>query len=68
MKNLRKRFQDFLAEASTTAEETISSIRTVRSFTGEDKALTMYASDIDKSYNVGKKLSLASGQLFLEIS
>lgn len=61
VKNLRKRFQDFLAEASTTAEETISSIRTVRSFTGEDKTLMTYSSDIDKSYDIGKKLSLAAG-------
>ena len=63
VKNLRQKFQDFLANASTTAEECISSIRTVRSFVGEDKSLTTYAHDIDKSYGVGSKLSLAQGLL-----
>ena len=68
VKTLRKKFQDFLAYASTTAEETISSIRTVRSFTGEDKTLTTYSNDIDKSYDIGKKLSLAAGQWFQQKS
>lgn len=59
---MRKNFQDRLADASTTAEESISSIRTVRSFTGEEKAQVEYGTDIDKSYAVGKKLAIAQGR------
>jgi ABC-type multidrug transport system fused ATPase/permease subunit len=61
IKNLRKRFQDCLAEAGTAAEESISSIRTVRSFSNEDKSMMDYNKKIDKSYQVGKKSALAIG-------
>ena len=62
MKKLQKDFQDRLADASTTAEENISSIRTVRSFVGEGKAAHNYGQDIDKSYQVGKKLAFIQGR------
>lgn len=61
MQGLRKKFQDELAAASTTAEESIGNIRTVRSFSQERKAMDNYKLDIDKSYKVGAKLALASG-------
>ncbi|XP_013415862.1 ABC transporter B family member 25 isoform X2 [Lingula anatina] len=61
VKNLRQKFQDRLADASTTAEEALSSIRTVRMFTSEKKTSQHYGSDIDKSYQVGKKLALVQG-------
>ncbi|KAK3587257.1 hypothetical protein CHS0354_034401 [Potamilus streckersoni] len=61
VKKLRQDFQDRLGDAGTTAEESISSIRTVRTFSGEVKASNSYSSDIEKSYLVGKKLSVALG-------
>ena len=62
LKKLRKAFQDKLGEASTVADEAISSIRTVRSFSNEEKAKKDYSKHIDESYLVGKKLSQAIGQ------
>ena len=61
IKKLRKQFQDLLAEAGTVAEESISSIRTVRSFSNEEKSMDNYNDGIDKSYHVGKKSALAIG-------
>ena len=61
MQGLRKKFQDELAASSTTAEESIGNIRTVRSFSQERKSIDNYKIDIDKSYRVGAKLALASG-------
>ncbi|KAK6191312.1 hypothetical protein SNE40_003035 [Patella caerulea] len=61
VKKLRQNFQDRLADAGTTAEESISSIRTVRMFSGETKSVKLYGSDIDKSYSEGKKLAAAQG-------
>ena len=57
VKTLRKLFQDSLAEASTTAEESISNIRTVRTFSREDKCTDEYAVDIQKSYVQGASLA-----------
>lgn len=57
VKTLRKLFQDSLAEASTTAEESISNIRTVRTFSREDKCTDEYAVDIHKSYVQGANLA-----------
>ncbi|XP_025089560.1 ABC transporter B family member 1-like isoform X2 [Pomacea canaliculata] len=57
----RKEFQDKLADAGTQAEEALSSIRTVRMFSGEKKANDLYGKDIEKSYQVGKQLALAQG-------
>ena len=58
----RKEFQDRLADAGTQAEEALSSIRTVRMFSGEDKAKELYGKEINRSYQVGKKLALAQGR------
>ncbi|XP_029638148.1 ABC transporter B family member 27 [Octopus sinensis] len=63
LKKLRKAFQDNLAEAGTAAEESISSLRTVRSFACENKVQQDYSEHIQKSYNIGKKLSAVQGTL-----
>lgn len=52
VKKLQKTFQDELGTASSAAEETISSMRTVRSFSNEQKACDVYDTIIDKSYRV----------------
>ena len=65
MKRLRQTFQDRLGDAGTQAEENLSSIRTVRTFSGEGKACASYGADVNKSYAVGKKLSAAGGKLTL---
>lgn len=61
LKKLRKKFQDKLGEASTVADEAISSIRTVRSFSNEEKAKKDYSKYIDESYGLGKELAKAIG-------
>lgn len=61
MQGIRKKFQDELAAASSTAEESIGNIRTVRSFSQECKSMKSYGTDIDKSYRSGAKLALATG-------
>ena len=61
VRDQQKIFQDELAKSASSAEETISSIRTVRSFAQEEKSSRAYGGDIDKSYQAGAKLSLASG-------
>jgi len=42
MKKLRQQFQDRLGDAGTQAEESLSSIRTVRTFSGENKAASVW--------------------------
>ncbi|RNA22673.1 ABC transporter B family [Brachionus plicatilis] len=61
LKKLKKKFQDELAASSVVAEETISSMRTVRSFAAESKMSKEYEINIGKSFDVGKKLAVAQG-------
>lgn len=61
LKKLRKEFQDKLAHANSTAEESISNVTTVRSFSCEPKMKQLYARDIDASYDLGRKLAFLSG-------
>ncbi|XP_019857036.1 PREDICTED: ABC transporter B family member 25-like isoform X2 [Amphimedon queenslandica] len=61
LKDLRKKYQDKLALASSTAEESISNIRTVRAFTNEMKLMTSYNEDIERSYSLGKVISFLIG-------
>ena len=61
LKDLRKKFQDKLAHASSTAEESISNMITVRSFSNESKMVDQYSVDIDESYYLGRKLSVLIG-------
>eukprot|EP01132_Coremiostelium_polycephalum_P001324 gene1324-1670_t len=61
VKQLGKQFQDELAKSSTTGEEVISNIRTVKAFSKEQRFVDTYAKDINGSYLVGKSLALANG-------
>jgi len=61
VKQIRKDFQDRLADASTVAEESISCIRTVRTFSNEVKASDDYAVSITESYKQGALLALTQG-------
>nr|QNH67877.1 ATP-binding cassette transporter subfamily B member 10-like protein [Brachionus rotundiformis] len=61
LKKLKKKFQDELAASSVVAEETISSMRTVRSFAAEGKMSKEYEINIGKSFDIGKKLAVAQG-------
>ena len=61
VKALSKAFQDALAVASSTAEEALGAMRTVRSFANDDKAAAQYGRDINGSYAVGKKFSFVMG-------
>ncbi len=61
VRDIQKNFQDALGDAGTAAEESVSSIRTVRSFSGENKAKAGYGKEIDRSYKFGKSLATAAG-------
>ena len=61
LKSLRKEFQDELAHASSTAEESFGNIVTVRSFSNEGKMVNHYSKNIDKSYGLGRKLAFLIG-------
>ena len=67
LKSLQKDFQDKLAHASSTAEESISNIRTVRFFSNENKMVSLYGVDIDLSYLLGRKLSAVNGMYMIII-
>ena len=65
MRDMTKKFQDKLADASTAAEESIGNVRTVKSFSQEKKAANLYGDNIENSYQVGSTLAFASGlQMF----
>jgi len=66
VKKLRKSFQDKLAAATATAEEAISNVRTVRSFSHEAQTQREFAVRIDESYFVGKKIALSVG-IFMSV-
>ncbi|XP_067662747.1 uncharacterized protein [Haliotis asinina] len=61
MKKCRRLFQDHLGEAGSQAEESLSSIRTVRMFSAEEKAKEEYKNFIDRSYCIGKKIAYMEG-------
>ncbi|XP_053376313.1 uncharacterized protein LOC123533999 [Mercenaria mercenaria] len=61
MKKQYQMFQDRLGDAGTQAEESLSSIRTVRTFSAEKKSCGLYGKDIDKSYAIGAKLAALGG-------
>eukprot|EP00794_Sanderia_malayensis_P014227 gene14227-15710_t len=61
MRDIMKRFQDKLADAATTSEESIGNIRTVKAFSQEPKTSKLYAKDINESYSIGAQLALMSG-------
>lgn len=61
VKTIQKDFQDRLADAATTAEESISSMRTVKTFANESRSNSEYWASIDKSYEQGALLALVQG-------
>jgi len=61
LKGLKKNYQDELAKASSTAEESFGNILTVRSFSNENRTIFSYSKDINSSYKLGKKLSFLIG-------
>jgi ABC transporter fused permease/ATP-binding protein len=61
MRGLSRKVQDALAAASIVAEETISGIRTVRSFARESHEALRYEEAIDRSYRLAAKRALAIG-------
>lgn len=57
-RKLSEKVQNSLAFANETAEESISSMRTVRSFAAEDEEVKRYSSRLMKTYNLRKKESV----------
>lgn len=68
LKKVKKDFQDKLAHANSTAEESIGNIITVRSFSNEAKMVGLYSEDIDKSYLLGRKLAFMIGSFMGTVS
>ncbi|KAL6186166.1 hypothetical protein ACLB2K_042287 [Fragaria x ananassa] len=58
---LASRGQDAYSVGATVVEQTIGSIRTVASFTGEKQAITKYNNSLTKAYKSGVQQGLASG-------
>lgn len=58
---LSERYQSALAKASEVAQETLSAIRTVRSFAAEERELKRYDSSIMMAYLIGAKRARATG-------
>ncbi|XP_034284624.1 ABC-type oligopeptide transporter ABCB9-like [Pantherophis guttatus] len=58
-KKLSKEVQNALAKANNTAEETISAMRTVRSFANEEAEADVYSEKLQQVYQLNKKEALA---------
>uniref|UniRef100_A0A5F8G7Y3 ABC-type oligopeptide transporter ABCB9 n=1 Tax=Monodelphis domestica TaxID=13616 RepID=A0A5F8G7Y3_MONDO len=58
-KRLSKEVQNALARASNTAEETISAMKTVRSFANEDEEAEVYARKLQQVYKLNRKEAMA---------
>lgn len=61
VRRLSKQTQDALARASEVAEESISNIRTVRSFAREAGEVQRYKKRIDEAFELGRKMAKAYG-------
>jgi ATP-binding cassette subfamily B protein len=61
LRKLSKEVQDALAAANEIAEEAISGIRTVRSFTAEPAEARRYAVKTQRSYQLAKRRAFAGG-------
>ena len=62
-RKLAKKVQSSLASANIIAEETISTMKTVRSFANEEEERRSYKSKLDVSYHLRKKEAVAYGWL-----
>ncbi|KAM5199508.1 ABC-type oligopeptide transporter ABCB9 isoform 2-T4 [Hipposideros larvatus] len=58
-KRLSKEVQSALARASTTAEETISAMKTVRSFANEEEEAEVYSRKLQQVYKLNRKEAAA---------
>jgi ATP-binding cassette subfamily B protein len=58
---LSRKTQDALAQASEVAEETLSNIRTVRSFAREDQEIARYGTQIQAAFALGRRLAVTYG-------
>ncbi|XP_069820093.1 ABC-type oligopeptide transporter ABCB9 isoform X2 [Dendropsophus ebraccatus] len=58
-KKLAKEVQTALAKANSTAEETISAIKTVRSFANEETEANVYSEKLQQVYSLYKKEAMA---------
>lgn len=52
LRKISTKFQDYVANANAAAEEAISGIRVVKSFTAENLEATRYSKEIDTSYQI----------------
>lgn len=64
VKKMNKDYMDALAASTSTAQEKISSIRTVRQFAAESIEQQRYAAVIQSIYELGKKLGIARGVFY----
>lgn len=61
VRGISKSYQKALAAGGSVAGESLGNIRTVRSFANEEKEISRYAEKINKSYDFGKRRSIAYG-------
>ncbi|XP_068639940.1 ABC transporter B family member 13-like [Aristolochia californica] len=61
LSNLSKKNEAAYAEGGRVAEEVISHIRTVYSFSGEEKAVKLYSDSLEKALKLGKKGGIVKG-------
>ncbi|HET9555102.1 MAG TPA: ABC transporter transmembrane domain-containing protein [Anaeromyxobacteraceae bacterium] len=54
IRSLAKRYQDALADAGHVAEESLSAIRTVRSFAAEEAEAARYGKEVDHAYRLAR--------------
>jgi len=59
VRKLSRDVQDALAVSTEVAEESISGIRTVRSFDAEQTEMKRYAEAVERSYELGRKRAMA---------
>ncbi|XP_026446430.1 ABC transporter B family member 11-like isoform X2 [Papaver somniferum] len=59
--NMASRGQEAYSQAGIVVEQTVGSIRTVASFTGENRAITKYEKSLATAYRTGVREGLASG-------
>ena len=58
LRQLSTRFQDAIAEANASAEEAITGIRVVKSFTAEELETVRYGKQIDASYQLARRRAI----------
>ncbi len=61
---LARRYQDALADASHVAEESLSAVRTVRSFVAEEAERARYGRAVDDAYDAARRRAIA-GSAFM---